>query len=322
MPSWKQVLHDFADDPGIIIASLDCEKHGRLCSIFGVRGYPSFYSVFRNSIVRPQLRDRTYQSFVMEVNRLKGLASDQFVFAERVRRMKYPIFVFRLSKTDSLSQEIATRVALDSNLALDSRFTFDFDSSFIGHPSVVVLFSSQVSRVHKDNFDYEHISRFIGDNPIVPFGDWTLDKISKVLRLFAICIPAAKQGIPEQTVEWAKRHEDEALFGSLRSIGKKACAKVFQIAPEMQPAVVFVNISASTFHVVKSATPEELDQFLRAVKNSEAQMGGFDLNVLHSVGDQWIIGAFVGTIVVIILAGTSYVGWIWLQERWSIAKVE
>jgi hypothetical protein len=322
MPSWKKIVYDFGDDPGIVIASLDCEKNGKLCNKFGVRGYPTFFSVFRTSMVRPQLRDRTYQAFMIEVNRLKELGAGQFSFAERLRKMKYPVFVFRISKSDSARREIATRAAVESNLVLDSRFTFDFDDSFAHNSSVMVLFSSQVSHVMIGKFDYEHISQFIGDNPIVPFGDWTLAQITKVRRLFAVCLPASKETVPAEIVDWGKKHEGEVLFGNLRSIGKGTCVKVFQIASEMQPAVVFINISASTFHVVKAATPASLDRFLVGLTTSNIQMEAFELNALRFAGHRSITTGVWAIVGAAVLLGTSYLGWFWWQTRASLAKVE
>jgi thiol-disulfide isomerase/thioredoxin len=278
MPAWKKLIVDFESEPAVIIASLNCTREGTLCSLLQIRGYPTFYVYYRNSLTRPHLMDRTYNSFQTEANRLKDLAQNRIVFLQKIRRMLYPTFVFRMRRQDAKSRDIAMKAAVDSKLVLDSRYAFDFDDEAGANATASVFLAANTSIVMEAAFTYEEISAFIGDNLVVPFGDWKFEDLFRLRRLFAIYIPADKDGKPSEVTEWAQSHEKDVLFGNVRSIGKGKSKKMFKLTQAMFPAVVFMNVSASRFHVVAESTTWKLNQFIRSYGDNDVEMKPFAID--------------------------------------------
>jgi len=68
-PEYERAAADFADDPKVEFAAVDCTKDNSVCSAFDVSGFPTFkYFHYYNKEQKPYEGGRTYQDFVSFMN--------------------------------------------------------------------------------------------------------------------------------------------------------------------------------------------------------------------------------------------------------------
>jgi thiol-disulfide isomerase/thioredoxin len=310
-PSWRKLVVDFESDADVIIASLNCSAYETLCRTMDVRGFPTFFTLYRGALRRAALLERTYTAFATEVRRLRDAHRGQFAFRAQMARMSYPSFVFRLSPTDERSRNIAIRA---SRLAGTGRFFFDVleDSE---SPTVAVFLSRNRSVVMEEQFSYDAVSAFIGDNLVVPFGSWEWADIANMTRLFALHYPLTKH---DEVVEWAARNEKAVVFGSLKVLRKRRCAKLFRIRQTALPAVVFIR--GRRFTVVEAANAPALDDFLKAHREERVRMESFDPHAEGGILDVVLdsLRAANGRVVaVVVLAVVGCLTYGWIRQKLS-----
>jgi len=68
-PEYEKAAADFADDPKVEFAAVDCTKDNSVCSAFDVSGFPTFkYFHYYNKEQKPYEGGRTYKDFVSFMN--------------------------------------------------------------------------------------------------------------------------------------------------------------------------------------------------------------------------------------------------------------
>jgi hypothetical protein len=310
MPHWKQLGYDFETDTDIIIGNLNCENQDAFCQSLSIKGFPTFLSSFRNSLGRPQFHERTYHTFVNEIFRLKDLRSAYSVFLDQIRNVASPPFLVRVAHSDSPNREVAERVIKDSGLG--PLFAFDFKDDYIDNTSVIVQLDANRTRDMTGPFEYQIVADFVGDNLVVPFGDWTFAALWKLKRLFAIYYPLGDMDIPKDVRDWALVHEYEVLFGNLKSLGKKNCRELFNISLDILPVVVFINPTASTYYVVDMPDQFHLDRFMWIWKGNMIVMQPFKPIVVRqavakSVAKKRRMGGIVVGVILVLVVVTLVV---------------
>lgn len=275
-PTWEKLTAKYKDDSDISIVWMNCTNEKGLCNEFGVKGYPSIFTMMDGKVERPVISNRNIDTFENIISTLKQTVQRKKAFKESLGSAVYPYFKFTMRENDNSGRDIAERACKESGLAVNKSCFFWTDK--VDGDAILEVFTRTrgIARMNV-SFTFDNVLSFIGDNAVSDFGQWNFDIIKGRKKLFALCI-TKDADIMKDVREWAKGHSNEVSFGALDAIGStRDLNEMFNVTEEIYPATVFINMSAMLFYVVEQTTKSKLSSFLDAHKSMKIVMQPFNM---------------------------------------------
>ena len=272
--AWAKLSEKYKNDQNVQVLSVNCTDQGSLCSVLGIRGYPSFFTLINGAVSSISV-ERNLNGFSKVIDNLKKKYQLVIDFAKKIKNAQYPAFVFKLRENDDAAYDIAIRAAEDLGLTKDTNFFLNYDNDLQGNCQLRAYASPEYYKSFNGRFLYKNIVNFINSYKIPLFGRWSFESLTKSMRIFAIVFDDINE-VKKQYHQIAVKYDEVLTFGDYSKGSYLSSSNTFLSADELksifhvtssQKVIILLNMAQNqdgsySYYIIEDGNNEKLETFM------------------------------------------------------------
>jgi thiol-disulfide isomerase/thioredoxin len=283
-PTWKLVQEEYADDPNIMLGSMNCEEFP-VCAMNRVSLFPTFVEFYKGEFANTTDENKSVENFQYLADRLIERKNGAILQSRPERITRYPAFVFEARSDANYSAiHVLKRAAILSEMQIPFYLRTNPDTPEI--PKVTALVDPKRTVEFDQVFTVKNVKEFLVQNANLIDLDWTMESLKKSSLPFAVFASSDSKSFAV-VKKLARKMPGKFAWGNARNL--REVEIYFGLRREELPAILIINATNWTFSLMRMAI--EIHKMRRFLSSDQNKFFPIKSPKLISV---WIIIAGTG----------------------------